>query len=163
MDPSVVLVMGVAGAGKSTLGAALAQRLGARFIDADDLHSAENIARMERGIPLDDADRAPWLRAVRGAVDRSLAGGTPVVLACSALKAAYRDVLLGGLEGAVVVHLGVDRATLEARLAARRGHYMPASLLDSQLEALEDPADAIVVGEEVDLDDLVTRLRSGRA
>jgi gluconokinase len=163
MDPRVVLVMGVAGAGKTTLGTALARRLGACFIDADDLHSADNVARMERGIPLDDADRAPWLRDVRAAVDQELGRGHDVILACSALKATYRDVLLGGLERAVVVHLRVDRATLERRLASRPGHYMPASLLDSQLEALEEPGDAIVVDEPIDLDELENRLHSDRA
>lgn len=125
--------MGVAGSGKTTLGAALAAQFGAPFVDADDLHPAANVAKMARGEALGDADRAPWLERVAEA----LAGG-PVVVACSALKRAYRDRLrrAGGVR---FLHLDAPREVLAARLAGRRGHFMPASLLDSQLATLEVP------------------------
>jgi len=129
-----VVVMGVSGSGKTTVGAALADALGLRFVDGDALHPAANVAKMAAGIPLDDADRAPWLDAV-GAV---LADG-PVVVACSALKRAYRDRLRAAAPGLQLVFLDGDRALLASRMAARPGHFMPASLLDSQLATLERP------------------------
>jgi gluconokinase len=143
--PSLVLVMGVAGSGKTTIARALAEALDADPLDADDYHSAENVERMRHGIPLDDAARAPWLRAVHDAVVERRAAGRRVVLACSALKAAYREVLLAGVPDAVVVYLAVDRAVLDHRLRSRPGHFMPASLLDSQLADLEPPEDGITV------------------
>ena len=129
-----VVVMGVSGSGKTTVGAALADALGLRFVDGDALHPAANVAKMAAGIPLDDADRAPWLDAV-GAV---LADG-PVVVACSALKRAYRDRLRAAAPGLQLVFLDGDRALLASRMTARPGHFMPASLLDSQLATLERP------------------------
>jgi carbohydrate kinase (thermoresistant glucokinase family) len=143
--PGLILVMGVAGSGKTVIGRLVASAVDADFIDADDYHSAANVERMRRGIPLDDAARAPWLRAVHGAALEHLAAGRRVVLACSALKDEYRDVLLDGIPDAIVVFLDVDRATLDQRVRSRPGHFMPASLLDSQLADLEPPADAIVV------------------
>lgn len=130
-----VVVMGVSGSGKSTVGAALADALGLRFVDGDALHSAANVAKMAAGIPLDDADRAPWLDAI-GAV---LADG-PVVVACSALKRAYRNRLRAAAPGLQLVFLDGSPALLASRMTSRPGHFMPTSLLDSQLATLERPA-----------------------
>ena len=129
-----VVVMGVSGSGKTTVGAALADALGLRFVDGDALHPAANVAKMAAGIPLDDADRAPWLDAV-GAV---LAAGS-VVVACSALKRTYRDRLRAAAPDLELVFLDGSRELLASRMAARPGHFMPASLLDSQLATLEPP------------------------
>jgi carbohydrate kinase (thermoresistant glucokinase family) len=129
-----VVVMGVSGSGKTTVGAALADALGLRFVDGDALHPVANVAKMAAGIPLDDDDRAPWLDAI-GAV---LAGG-PVVVACSALKRAYRDRLRAAAPRLELVFLDGDRELLASRMVARPGHFMPASLLDSQLATLEPP------------------------
>ena len=129
-----VVVMGVSGCGKSTLAAGLAQALDARFVDADDLHPAANVARMARGEALTDADRAPWLDRVA----QVLADGAPVVVACSALKRAYRDRLRAA-GGVRFLYLAVPRAELAARMQARKGHFMPPTLLDSQLATLEVP------------------------
>ncbi len=142
----LVVVMGVAGSGKTSVGRGLAEALGAIFVESDDYHTPAQLDQMRHGIPLDDADRAPWLRAVHQAVVDHLAEGHGVVLACSALKAAYRVVLLEGIPDAVVVYLKVDRATLDHRLRARPGHFM-APLLDSQLGDLEEPEGAIVDDE----------------
>lgn len=131
---SPVVVMGVSGAGKSTVGAALAARLGVAFVDGDELHPARNVRKMEAGIPLDDEDRAGWLDRI-GEV---LAGGS-VVVACSALKRSYRDRLRASAPGTRFVYLRGDRELLAARMTDRRGHFMPATLLDSQLAALEEP------------------------
>src|SRR5579884_1235439 len=130
----IVVVMGVSGAGKTTVGRALAAALGWPFVDADDLHPAANVEKMRRGQPLDDADRAPWLAAVASTI-RSMRDG---VVACSALKRAYRD-LLRVRDDVRFVYLAVDEKVLAARLAARQGHYMPPSLLPSQLATLEPP------------------------
>jgi len=129
-----LVVMGVSGCGKTTLGAALAARLGAGFVDADDLHPPANRAKMARGEALTDEDRAPWLDLVTGVLrDRA-----PVVVACSALRRAYRDRLREA--GKVrFLHLAAPREVIAARLAARQGHFMPASLLDSQYATLEPP------------------------
>jgi gluconokinase len=136
----VVLVTGVAGAGKSTVGARLAADLGWAFVDGDDLHSAGNIAKMAAGVPLDDADRAPWLAAIGRRIDLWAAGGTPGVIASSALKRAYRDGLRAGRPQVELVCLGGDRNLLAKRLAGRIGHFMPPGMLDSQLATLEPPA-----------------------
>jgi gluconokinase len=129
-----VVVMGVSGSGKTTVGAALADALRLPFVDGDALHPAANVAKMAAGIPLDDADRAPWLDAV-GAV---LAAG-PVVVACSALRRVYRDRLRLAAPELLLVFLDGSREVLAQRMAARPGHFMPASLLDSQLATLERP------------------------
>ncbi len=129
-----IVVMGVSGSGKSTVGAALAAALGVPFADGDDFHPDSNRQAMAAGIPLTDADREPWLAALRAwAAARD--GGC--VLACSALRRAYRDVLRGAGPDVVFVHLDVPAATLRSRMLARAGHFMPASLLDSQLSTLE--------------------------
>jgi gluconokinase len=140
----IVVVMGVTGSGKTTVGRLLAAALGAEFIDADDHHPPANVAKMRAGTPLTDADREPWLERLNALLRERTARGASVVLACSALKAAYRDALLRELPDARLVYLRGSRELIGARLAARRGHYMNPALLDSQFAALEEPADAIV-------------------
>jgi gluconokinase len=132
--------MGVTGCGKSTLGYRLADRLGAVFLEGDKFHPAANIEKMSRGLPLDDADRMPWLDRLADELKQHAAEGRSAVLTCSALKRAYRDRLIRGVEGATFVHLHGDKALIAARLAARTDHFMPPALLDSQFAALEMPA-----------------------
>jgi gluconokinase len=141
----VIVVMGVSGSGKTTVGQLLADALGAEFAEGDAYHPPENIEKMRRGIPLEDADRWPWLHTLAAQIDRWLAAGTMVVLACSALKQRYRDVLARDRPGVRFVHLQGDMGLIRLRLDRRRGHYMPATLLDSQFAALEPPGDAITV------------------
>ncbi|MGZ4466027.1 MAG: gluconokinase [Nocardioides sp.] len=129
-----VVVMGVSGSGKSTVGAALAQRLGVPFADADDLHPEANIAKMSAGHPLDDADRRPWLERIGEWLAAQPDGG---VVSCSALKVAYRDQLRGHVPDLVLVHLEGSRGVIARRQASRPGHFMPASLLESQFATLE--------------------------
>lgn len=152
-----VVIMGVAGSGKTAVGSALAARLGWRFIDADDLHPPANIAKMSAGTPLTDQDRAPWLAAV----GRQLASGPRTIAACSALKRAYRNAIAEAAPGVFFVHPVVPRATLAARMRTREGHFMPASLLDSQLAALEplEPGEpGIAIDADRDLDSVVQEL-----
>jgi gluconokinase len=137
--PLAVVVMGVCGCGKSTVGERLARELGALFIEGDAFHPPANVARMAAGIALTDADRQGWLEALAAQLAAARRAGRSVVLACSALKRRYRDVLRQGAPDLRVVHLHGGREMLAARLAARQGHYMPASLLDSQLATLEAP------------------------
>jgi carbohydrate kinase (thermoresistant glucokinase family) len=159
-----VVVLGVSGAGKSTVGRRLAEESGRVFADADDFHSAANVTKMAAGIPLTDVDRWPWLESMR---DWLAASDEPVVLACSALRCAYRDVLAQAGD-VVFVLLDVPREELAARLVARADHFMPASLLDSQLATLERPTadeNAIVVdasrGVQQAVDDAVAALGGG--
>jgi carbohydrate kinase (thermoresistant glucokinase family) len=135
----IVIVAGVSGSGKTTVGALLAGRLHWQFADADQFHPPANIDKMRAGIPLTDADRLPWLRAIAAWMDERIAKGEPAVVTCSALKRAYRDLLLDGRPEARMVFLSVDREALIRRLAARHGHFFPEKLLDSQLAALEPP------------------------
>ncbi|MEU9083601.1 gluconokinase, GntK/IdnK-type [Streptomyces sp. NPDC048357] len=137
---SVVLVTGVAGSGKTTVGLLLAERLGWAFQDADDLHTAANRARMAAGEALSDEDRRPWLAAVAAWIDRRIAAGEPAVVACSALKRAYRDQLAGGRPDVRLVHLHGSRQLIRSRLLARHGHFFPARLMDSQFADLQEPA-----------------------
>ena len=139
MLPAIV-VMGVAGSGKTTIGAALAERLGAAFVEGDRLHPAANVAKMAAGTPLTDADRWPWLDAVGDEVAR-LRGEGPVVAACSALKRVYRDRLRDRAGDLLFVFPDVPRELLAKRLQSRRGHFFPASLLDNQLATLEPPGE----------------------
>ena len=136
----IVIVAGVSGSGKTTVGALLAGRLGWRFADADDFHPAANVAKMRAGIPLTDADRGPWMRAIGAWMDERIARGEDAVVGCSALKRSYRDLLLAGRPGAQMVFLAPDREVLARRLAARHGHFFPEQLLNSQFDALEPPA-----------------------
>jgi gluconokinase len=141
----VAVVMGVAGSGKTTLGRLLAEALGGAFVEGDDFHPPANIAKMSGGAPLDDADRLPWLQALAGAIRDWRRKDRPTVLACSALRQAYRDVLSGGAAEVQFVHLRAAPALIAGRLARRQGHFMPAALLDSQFAALEEPTDAIIL------------------
>ncbi|MFJ9033340.1 gluconokinase [Streptomyces sp. NPDC102274] len=134
--PHVIVVMGVAGTGKTTVGPLLATALGVPYAEGDDFHPPENIAKMSAGIPLDDADRWPWLDAIGAwAHGRAGLGG---VVSSSALKRAYRDRLRSAAPGAVFVHLTGDRSLIEHRMSERKGHFMPTALLDSQFAALEE-------------------------
>lgn len=139
-EPYVLILMGVAGVGKSTVGRLVADRLGWAFFDADDLHPAANVAKMRRGEALTDADRAPWLDALRSLVERRLADQAPAVLACSALTARYRDHLHATDLRVQVVWLDAPPAVVARRLGTRRGHYAGLELLESQLATLEAPA-----------------------
>ena len=136
--------MGVAGSGKTVVGSAFARALGGdvEFVEGDDYHSAENVAKMARGIPLTDADRAAWLEALAAKIREARDAGRGLVMACSALKRTYRDVLRGGDGGSDVqfIFLRGSRELIAQRLAQRRGHFMPPSLLDSQFATLEQPA-----------------------
>jgi len=146
----VVVLMGVAGCGKSTIGALLAARHGGSFHDADDFHPAANIAKMAAGTPLDDLDRAPWLERLRVEVIDAAPAGRLSVLACSALKKIYRERLGVGGSGVALVYLKGNPATLTYRLATRPGHYMQADMLESQLAILEEPTPAEGVSVGID-------------
>jgi gluconokinase len=158
----VIVVMGVAGSGKTTVGVALAAAVGWRFVDADDHHTAASVAKMARGKPLQDADRWPWLDRLRRIIDGALAGGGTLVLACSALKASYRARLAGGDAGGRVrfVYLAGTPELLRARLAQRPGHFMKPGMLDSQLATLEVPSDAITVDAALPVAAQVERIRA---
>lgn len=156
----VILVMGVAGSGKTTVGQALARELGWSFADADDFHPPANIAKMSAGHPLDDADRAPWLAAIRAYIDSCLAGGRAAVVTCSALKERYRQVLIGDPQQVRLVYLSGSREVLLSRLSQRTGHFMGPGLLDSQLATLEPPRDALTVDVTPPPDQIVAEIRS---
>jgi len=159
----IVIVMGVSGSGKSVVGRALADDLGWPFLDADDFHPAANVAKMASGTPLTDADRWPWLDTLAAKAHAVSEAGGDVVLACSALRATYRDRIASGARHADevrFVHLKGDRATIAARLAPRQHRYMPATLLDSQFATLEEPADALVVDVRLTIPEQVAQIRA---
>ncbi|MEU0556230.1 gluconokinase [Dactylosporangium sp. NPDC006015] len=137
--PPVIVVMGVAGTGKTTVGALLAGRLGWRYAEADDFHPPANVAKMAAGQPLTDEDRAPWLAAIGRWIDEHAAAGTPGVVSCSGLRRAYRDQLRDGRPQVRLVFLEGSRELITRRLAARHGHFMRVEMLDSQFAALEPP------------------------
>jgi len=143
--PRAIVVMGVAGSGKTTVGELLARELGWRFDDADSFHPLENIAKMSAGQPLDDTDRAPWLAAIRRHLDDCLARREGAVVTCSALKQKYRDVLLQNNPHTALVYLQGTREQLWERISSRKNHFMKPAMLDSQLAALEEPADALTL------------------
>lgn len=138
----IVVVMGVSGSGKTTIARGIANALGWSLLEGDTLHPAANIAKMQSGVPLNDEDRWPWLRAIAAAIDAMRAQGRSAVVACSALKRAYRDVLIGERRDVVLVYLRGGKQLIAARMAARQGHFMPPALLDSQLATLEEPGEA---------------------
>ncbi len=135
--PLYVVVMGVSGSGKTTLARGIADRMGWEFLEGDDLHPPANVEKMSAGTPLDDEDRWPWLRAIGEWIDERAATDRSGVITCSALKRAYRDLLADGRPGVRFCHVRADARLIEERVAARRGHYMPPSLLPSQLKTLE--------------------------
>jgi gluconokinase len=141
----VIIIMGAAGAGKSTAGRALAAELGWPFVDADDQHPAHNIEKMRAGVPLSDTDRAPWIATLRAMVDRAIDRREHTILACSALRERDRHTLRGNLRPVRFVHLQAARALPEERLAARPSHFFEPALVSSQLTDLEEPADALIV------------------
>uniref|UniRef100_UPI000A3AD306 gluconokinase, GntK/IdnK-type n=1 Tax=Streptomyces sp. NRRL B-24572 TaxID=1962156 RepID=UPI000A3AD306 len=138
-QPALVLVVGVAGSGKSTVGRLLAERLGWAYLEADEFHSDASRAKMAAGHPLTDSDRGPWLEAIAAWMDQAITAGRKAVVTCSALKRGYRDKLLAGRPDVLLVYLHGSRELLESRLAARNGHFFPADLLDSQLSDLQEP------------------------
>ncbi|CAN5831823.1 gluconokinase [soil metagenome] len=158
----VIVVGGVAGSGKTTVGRALAARLGWEFHDADDLHDAAAVARMRRGGGLDDEDRYPWLLRVRRVIEEAIARRTGAVVACSALKAQYRLVLGEALDEVEFVFLHADRDVVRSRLEHRAGHFVGVALLDSQLQTLELPLDGLVFDASLGVDDLVELIVSTR-
>lgn len=148
--------MGVSGSGKSTVGALLAARLGLPFVEADDYHPPANVAKMAAGVPLDDADRRPWLISLSEVLAKAERAGTGAVLACSALKASYRALLFGALAARPhTVYLHGERDVLLRRLGARRGHFFPPALLDSQLATLEVPTGALRIDVAATLPEVV--------
>ncbi len=150
----IVVLMGVSGVGKTTIGALVAQRLGWRFIEGDEYHPQKNIDKMAAGIPLDDADRWPWLDAL----NRMLRNERDAVVTCSALKESYRRRLLEGIDDVLLVHLHGSKALIAARVAERKHRYMPASLLDSQFATLEPPAHALHIDVAADLESSVSAI-----
>jgi gluconokinase len=154
-DALAIVVMGVSGAGKTTAGVALAAALGARFVDGDDLHTEAARAKMGAGLALTDADRWPWLDRVGATLAEGLAAGRSTVVACSALKRAYRDRIRAAVDAPMrFVYLAAEPDAMRRRVGARHGHYMPASLVDSQFAALEPPRDepdVVELSAEADL------------
>lgn len=157
----VILVMGVSGSGKTTIGRLLAEQIGWHFADADDFHSADNRDKLAKGIPLTDEDRWPWLNDLHSAIASWVAQGRPTVLACSALKAAYRRRLVQGWEEVVrSVYLKGSADLIARRLAGRTDHFMHKDLLASQFDTLEEPDDALVVSIDESPGQIVTAIRS---
>ena len=157
--PVALVVMGVSGSGKTTVGSALAARLGYAFYDADDFHSPENVAKMRRGEPLSETDRGPWLDRLRALLDAKLSAGESLVLACSALRDSYRKRLAPPDSRKVrFIYLRVNAEVARQRLLSRPEHFMPASLIASQFDTLEEPAGAISVDASGSVEDTVTEI-----
>jgi gluconokinase len=146
----VVIIMGVSGSGKTTIGKRLSDKLGWDFYDADDFHPQANIDKMSRGIPLTDADRWPWLENLNRLILEYIKKNHPVVVSCSALKSSYRDLLLRNVSHAALVYLRGDYDLIKERMQQRQDHYMRTRMLDSQFESLEEPKDAIIIDIEAD-------------
>jgi len=158
MQINFFIVMGVSGCGKTSIGKALAGRIGWDFYDADDFHPPENIAKMASGIPLNDADRAPWLAALHDLIETCLKEKRPGVLACSALKESYRQALVSDNPGVQIVYLRGSYDLIWSRMQARAGHYMKPEMLQSQFVALEEPANALVVDIHLDVPEIVNNI-----
>lgn len=155
MKPKFFILMGVAGSGKSRIGQALATRLGWDFFDADDFHPPENVAKMQRGLPLDDESRIPWLAALHDLISTCLAENRSGVLACSALKERYRQQLREGNPGVGLIYLKGSYALILSRLEARAGHFMKPNMLRSQFETLEEPTQALTVDISLSVEQVV--------
>jgi gluconokinase len=156
-----LVVMGVSSSGKSSIGQALADRLGWRFADGDDFHPKANIEKQRAGQPLTDDDRWPWLQAIADEIDRVTADGQKLVVACSALKRAYRELLVHGRDDVRLVYLDGSRKLIAERMAARKNHFMPPTLLDSQFKTLEVPGPdehPITVSIDSDIDGIVSAI-----
>lgn len=162
--PEIIMLMGVSGSGKTTVGRLLADRLGYPFYDGDDFQPTSNVAKMEQGMALNDRDRRPWLLALHNLLISLAARKGRAVLACSALKQDYRELLINGLDGIRLVYLKGEYAFMEERLKSRQGHFFHPGLLASQFEILEEPADAVVVPADLAPEDLVALIhgRLGR-
>lgn len=165
-SPCALVVMGVSGSGKSTIAESLAARLGWRYEDADKFHPPANVAKMSAGQPLTDEDRWPWLRAIADEIDRLSAAGQRAVVACSALKRSYRDILVHGRGDIRIVFLNGTQDLIADRLVARKGHFMPPGLLASQFRTLEPPQPgerpitvSIAAPIETIVDDIVHQLK----
>lgn len=159
--PRALILMGVSGSGKSTIGKALAARIGWRFEDADSFHPASNVAKMSAGHPLTDEDRWPWLRAIADEIDRVSAAGERIVIGCSALKRVYRDLLVHGRHDVRIVYLEGSQALIAGRLGQRKDHFMPASLLTSQFKTLEPPTpdeQAVTVSIDAPVESIVSEI-----
>ena len=155
----IIILMGVSGSGKTTIGTRLAHALGWPFSDGDQFHPPANVAKMQQGLPLTDADRWPWLHTLRAHMETWLQQGLSAVLACSALKQVYRAHLLLEEPEVKLVYLQGEYARIHARLAQRRGHFMPPGLLASQFAALEEPAQGVVVDIGPPPETIVARIR----
>jgi gluconokinase len=155
----IILLMGVTGSGKTTVGKALAASLGWKYFDADEFHPATNVAKMRAGVPLNDADRQPWLENLAQLISENTHAGKSAILACSALKQTYRDTLSISNE-VRFVYLKGDRTIIAERLRERRDHYMNPKLLDSQFETLEEPEDALAIDVTLPVDAIVERIRT---
>jgi gluconokinase len=160
MKTRFILIMGVSGCGKTSVGKALASRLGWDFYDADDFHPPANIAKMARGIPLSDEDRRPWLAALHDLIAACLKETRPGVLACSALKESYRQTLLAGNKDVQIVYLKGSYAVIQARMAGRPGHYMKPGMLQSQFDTLEEPVDALTIDISIPVEAIVEKILS---
>jgi gluconokinase len=164
--PRALIVMGVSGSGKTTIGEQLAARIGWRYEDADTFHPASNVAKMSAGQPLTDEDRWPWLRAIAAEIDRTIEAGERIVIGCSALRRVYRDILVHGRSDMRIVYLDGTQALIAGRLGQRKGHFMPPGLLTSQFGTLEPPtSDEHVVTVSIDapaetiVDDILKQLQ----
>ena len=161
MNTRFIIVMGVAGSGKTTVGKALAKHLGWDFYDADDYHPPENVAKMTNGIALNDEDRSPWLTSLQILIFSSLIQDRPGVLACSALKDSYRQQMLEGNDGVQIVFLKGDYDLIWSRLSVRKGHYMKPQMLQSQFATLEEPTNALTVDISQAVDNIVQEILMG--
>lgn len=156
----IIVLMGVAGCGKSTIGEALSAALGWTFRDADSFHPESNVAKMSRGEALTDADRKPWLEAIARWIDERQAAHAPAIVSCSALKRSYRDIIVGQRDGVHLVHLSGSADLIGTRMAARRNHFMPTSLLRSQFATLEPPQphEALIIDVDAAPDAIAQRI-----
>ena len=156
--PTVIILMGVSSSGKSTIGSALAKRLGWHFFDGDEFHSEGNVQKMAQGEPLTDEDREPWLSDLHDVISEQIALDKPAIIACSALKQDYRDQLLEGNENAQIVYLRGNFDMIYQRIKNRHKHYMKAEMLQSQFEDLEEPTNALVVNIDQSVESIINQI-----